>query len=100
MEIDINRSKLREILGKHLSEDTSYSEMNPETIKELLKSGVIDETLAKIRTLPNGNANWCFACGASKSAGPESIINPADWSEEKIDNLAKDLLGIVEAGTK
>ncbi|MFB5620768.1 MAG: hypothetical protein ACE5RC_06530, partial [Nitrosopumilus sp.] len=100
-----------EVLAKHLStrkeggaSDTGIPKMDPILIKDLLKSGAVDEILTRINATAessdwcvacgasNSDSDWCVACGASGSIAPD--VGITNLPDKTIDLLAKDLLAI------
>jgi len=61
---------------------SEYIRKNPSVIEKLLDP----EALRAI----DSNANWCIACGASHSPGPDLLIDPdpTRWTDQQIESLA------------
>ncbi|HBP89200.1 MAG TPA: hypothetical protein DD706_16050 [Nitrospiraceae bacterium] len=70
-------------------------QQDPTILKGLLDPNFLRDILTKMPERPGGSADWCFACGASKGAGPEDLVsNPAELTSEEIENLGQRLLDL------
>jgi len=63
----------------------------------ILEARALKEFVEGLKDL--GTQAWCVACGAGKDASPlDSVINPANISDELIDAVAARLLSAVKVG--